>query len=135
MGKDNFAKIPNGHPAIEHRIEFMYSEGVRKGKISLNKFVEVCSTNAARIFGMYPKKGTISIGSDADIVIFIYRDEFYYPTKEEWEKDHPEEEYPKGLADIIIAKHRNGPTGQIKVRFRHSLTKFENFTKAEPSLL
>jgi dihydropyrimidinase len=70
MGKDNFAKIPNGHPAIEHRMEFMYSEGVRKGKISLNKYVEVCSTNAAKIFGMYPRKGTISIGSDADIVIF-----------------------------------------------------------------
>lgn len=69
-GKDNFAKIPNGHPAIEHRIEFMYSEGVRKGKISLNKFVEVTSTNAAKIFGMYPKKGTIAIGSDADLVIF-----------------------------------------------------------------
>jgi len=70
MGKDNFAKIPNGHPAIEHRVEFMYSEGVKKGKISLNKFVEVCSTNAAKIFGMYPKKGTIAIGSDADLVIF-----------------------------------------------------------------
>lgn len=70
MGKDNFAKIPNGHPAIEHRVEFMYSEGVKKGKISLNKFVEVCSTNAAKIFGMYPKKGTIAIGSDADVVIF-----------------------------------------------------------------
>ena len=70
MGKDNFAKIPNGHPAIEHRIEFMYSEGVRKGKISLNKFVEICSTNAAKIFGMYPRKGTFAIGSDADIVIF-----------------------------------------------------------------
>ena len=70
MGKDNFAKIPNGHPAIEHRVEFMYSEGVHKGKISLNKFVEVCSTNAAKIFGMYPRKGTIAIGADADIVIF-----------------------------------------------------------------
>ena len=70
MGKDNFAKIPNGHPAIEHRIEFMYSEGVNKGKISLNKFVEVCSTNAAKIFGMYPRKGTIAIGADADIVVF-----------------------------------------------------------------
>lgn len=70
MGKDNFAKIPNGHPAIEHRVEFMYSEGVRKGKISLNKFVELCSTNAAKIFGMYPRKGTLAIGSDADIVIF-----------------------------------------------------------------
>jgi len=70
MGKDNFSKIPNGHPAIEHRMEFMYSEGVRKGKISLTKFVEICSTNAAKIFGMYPRKGTIAIGADADIVIF-----------------------------------------------------------------
>lgn len=69
-GKDNFAKIPNGHPAIEHRVEFMYSEGVRKGKITLNKMVEVCSTNAAKIFGMYPGKGTICIGADADLVIF-----------------------------------------------------------------
>ncbi len=76
-----------------------------------------------------------SIEQDADIVIFIYRDEFYYPTKEDWEKDHPEEEYPRELADIIVAKHRNGPTGQIKVRFRHSLTRFENLTRAEPSLL
>ena len=70
MGKDDFSKIPNGHPAIEHRIEFMFDEGVNKGKISLNKFVEVCSTNAAKIFGMYPRKGTIAIGSDADLVIF-----------------------------------------------------------------
>ena len=70
LGKDNFAKIPNGHPAIEHRMEIMFSEGVKKGRISLNKYVEVTSTNAAKIFGMYPKKGTIAIGSDADIVIF-----------------------------------------------------------------
>jgi dihydropyrimidinase len=70
MGKNNFAKIPNGHPAIEHRMEFMYSEGVRKGKISLPKFVEITSTNAAKIFGMYPRKGTIAIGADADLVIF-----------------------------------------------------------------
>jgi len=70
MGKDDFSKIPNGHPAIEHRMELLYSEGVRKGKISLNKFVEISSTNAAKIFGMYPRKGTISIGSDADLVIF-----------------------------------------------------------------
>lgn len=70
MGEDNFAKIPNGHPAIEHRMEFMYSEGVTTGKISLNKFVELCCTNPAKIFGMYPRKGTISVGSDADIVVF-----------------------------------------------------------------
>lgn len=70
MGKDDFSKIPNGHPAIEHRMELLFSEGVAKGKISLNKYVEVTSTNAAKIFGMFPKKGTIAVGSDADIVIF-----------------------------------------------------------------
>jgi dihydropyrimidinase len=70
MGKDDFSKIPNGHPAIEHRMEFLYSEGVHQGKISLTKYVELTSTNASKIFGMYPRKGTIAIGSDADIVIF-----------------------------------------------------------------
>jgi len=70
MGKDDFSKIPNGHPAIEHRFELLYSEGVGKGRITPNKFVEVSSTNAAKIFGMFPQKGTIAIGSDADIVIF-----------------------------------------------------------------
>jgi len=70
MGKEDFSKIPNGHPAIEHRMELLFSEGVNKGKISMNKFVEVTSTNAAKIFGMFPNKGTIGIGADADIVIF-----------------------------------------------------------------
>lgn len=69
MGEHDFSKIPNGHPAIENRMELLFSEGVKKGRISLNKFVEVSSTNAAKIFGMYPKKGTIAVGSDADIVI------------------------------------------------------------------
>lgn len=69
MGKDDFSKIPNGHPAVENRMELLFSEGVKKGKISLNKYVEVASTNAAKIFGMFPRKGTIAIGSDADIVI------------------------------------------------------------------
>lgn len=70
MGKDDFSRIPNGHPAIEHRLELLFSEGVQKGRISLNKFVEVTSTNAAKIFGMFPAKGCIAVGSDADIVIF-----------------------------------------------------------------
>ena len=70
MGKDDFSKIPNGHPAIEHRVEMLFSEGVKKGKISLNKFVEATSTNAAKIFGMFPRKGTIAIGTDADLVVF-----------------------------------------------------------------
>ncbi len=70
MGKDDFSKIPNGHPAIENRMELLFSEGVVKNKISFNKYVEVASTNAAKIFGMFPKKGTIAVGSDADIVLF-----------------------------------------------------------------
>ena len=69
LGKDDFSKIPNGHPAVEHRMELLFSEGVNKGKITLQKFVEVTSTNAAKIFGMVPRKGTISIGADADLVI------------------------------------------------------------------
>jgi len=70
MGKDDFSKIPNGHPAIENRMELLFSEGVNKGRITLNKYVEVACTNAAKIFGMFPRKGTIAVGSDADIVIF-----------------------------------------------------------------
>ncbi len=69
MGKDDFSKIPNGHPAIENRMELLFSEGVNKGKITLNKYVEVSSTNAAKIFGMFPRKGTIAVGSDADIIL------------------------------------------------------------------
>jgi len=76
-----------------------------------------------------------SIEQGADVVLFIYRDEVYYPV-EEWQNLHPDREYPRELADIIIAKHRNGPTGQIKLRFRHSLARFENITNIEePSLL
>jgi dihydropyrimidinase len=70
MGKDDFSKIPNGHPAIEHRMELLFSEGVNKAKISMNKYVEVTSTNAAKIFGMFPRKGTIAVDADADILIF-----------------------------------------------------------------
>jgi dihydropyrimidinase len=70
MGIDNFSKIPNGAPGVEHRVELMYSEGVHQGRISLNKFVEVTSTTAAKIFGLFPRKGTIAVGSDADIIIF-----------------------------------------------------------------
>jgi replicative DNA helicase len=75
-----------------------------------------------------------SIEQDADLVMFIYRDEAYY-TEDEWQNQHPDKEYPKEIADIIIAKHRNGPTGQVKTRFRHSLTRFESLVTAEPNLL
>src|SRR5712664_348456 len=70
LGKNDFSKIPNGGPGVEHRLSLVYNGGVAQGRISLNRFVEITSTNAARIFGLFPKKGTIAVGSDADIVIF-----------------------------------------------------------------
>jgi replicative DNA helicase len=75
-----------------------------------------------------------SIEQDADIVMFIYRDEAYF-SREEWENLHPDKEFPKGIANIIIAKHRNGPTGEINLRFTPGTAKFENLPEVEPSLL
>ncbi len=79
-----------------------------------------------------------SIEQDADVVLFIYRDEYYY-TEEDWLVQHPDREYPRESADVIIAKHRNGPTGQVKLRFIHGLAKFDNFSSEmgvqEPNLL
>lgn len=69
LGRDSFAKIPNGMPGIETRLHLLY-EGVTKGLISLNRFVEITSTAPAKIFGMYGKKGTVAVGADADIVIW-----------------------------------------------------------------
>jgi dihydropyrimidinase len=70
LGRDDFSKIPNGGPGVEHRMSLIFNGGVVGGRISLNRFVEITSTNAARIFGLFPRKGTIAVGSDADIVIF-----------------------------------------------------------------
>ena len=81
LGKNDFSKIPNGHPAIEHRMELLFSEGVNKGKISVNKFVEITSTNAAKIFGMFPQKGSLAPGSDADIIIFDPNEEHVLSAK------------------------------------------------------
>src|SRR5207245_3171486 len=70
LGKDDFTKIPNGGPGIEHRMSLIYSGGVAKGRFTVNRFVELVSTTPAKLFGLYPRKGTIAIGSDADLVIF-----------------------------------------------------------------
>ncbi|MEY8233877.1 dihydropyrimidinase [Oscillospiraceae bacterium 50-16] len=69
LGQESFATIPHGAPGIEARLPVVFSEGVSKGRITLEKFVEVVSANPARIAGMYPQKGTISVGSDADITV------------------------------------------------------------------
>ena len=75
LGRDDFTKIPNGGPGVEHRISLVYNGGVAGGRIGLNRFVELTSTAAAKIFGLFPRKGTIAVGSDADIVIFDPKEE------------------------------------------------------------
>jgi dihydropyrimidinase len=70
LGKHDFSLIPNGAPGVENRMSLIYNGGVHENRISLNRFVEITSTAAAKMFGMFPKKGTIAVGSDADIVIF-----------------------------------------------------------------
>lgn len=69
LGKNDFTKCPNGAPGVEERVRIIFSEGVKKGKISMNKFVEVMCSNPAKIYGCYPQKGVLLPGSDADIVI------------------------------------------------------------------
>lgn len=70
LGQDNFAKIPNGVPGIEDRLMVLHQAGVRGGRISLNRFVELTATNPAKLFGLYPRKGSLVVGADADIVLF-----------------------------------------------------------------
>src|SRR6266850_2187381 len=70
MGRDDFTKIPNGGPGIEHRMSLIYSGGVAQKRFSVSRFVEIVSTTPAKLFGLYPRKGTVAVGSDADLVIF-----------------------------------------------------------------
>jgi dihydropyrimidinase len=69
-GKDDFRQIPNGGPGLENRLQMVHQFGVREGRISLNRMVELLCTNPAKLFGLYPRKGTLAVGSDADIVVF-----------------------------------------------------------------
>ena len=70
MGKDDFRLIPNGAAGIEHRLALLYTYGVLEGKIDLHQFVDLSSTRAAKIFGLYPRKGSITLGADADLVVW-----------------------------------------------------------------
>ncbi len=70
MGRDDFTKIPNGIPSLEDRVNLLYTHGVKRGRFDLQTFVAVASTNAAKLFGLFPRKGTIAVGSDADLVIY-----------------------------------------------------------------
>ncbi|WP_163317612.1 amidohydrolase family protein, partial [Enterobacter hormaechei] len=66
----SFRWVPNGIPGVETRLPILFSEGVSKGRISLQKFVELTATNHARIYGLYPRKGSIGVGFDADIALW-----------------------------------------------------------------
>nr|MDP9491533.1 dihydropyrimidinase [Actinomycetota bacterium] len=70
LGRDDFSKIPNGGPGLENRLHMIHEFGVREGRLTLNRMVELLATNPAKLFGLYPRKGTIAVGSDADIVVF-----------------------------------------------------------------
>jgi dihydropyrimidinase len=70
LGKDSFVNIPNGIPGIEDRVNLLYTQGVKRGRLDLDRFVDAASTRAARLFGLFPRKGTIALGSDADLVVY-----------------------------------------------------------------
>lgn len=96
----------------------------------LSRAVEWRSTHRPQLSDL---RESGSIEQDADVVAFIYRDEYYY-TREEWQVEHPEEEYPMGIADIIVAKQRNGPTGDVKLHFVAKSSRFSDISYQQPSL-
>lgn len=109
LGKNDFSLIPNGAPGVEYRMELIYSGGVLENSISLNRFVELTSTAAAKMFGMFPKKGTIAVGSDADIVIFDTEKEHVFTL----ENQHMNVDYCayegkkiKGKVETVLARGR-----------------------------
>jgi dihydropyrimidinase len=70
LGKDAFTHVPNGIPAIEDRVNLLYTYGVSRGEMNIHRFVDAASTRAAKLFGLFPRKGTIAVGSDADLVVY-----------------------------------------------------------------
>jgi dihydropyrimidinase len=109
LGKDDFTKIPNGGPGIEHRMSLIYSGGVAGGRFSVNRFVEIVSTTPAKLFGIYPRKGTVAVGSDADLVIFDPNREHTISAK----THHMRVDYSmfegikvKGMPDIVMSRGR-----------------------------
>lgn len=109
LGRDDFSKIPNGAPGVENRMALIYNGGVVEQRISLNRFVELTSTAAAKMFGLFPRKGTIAVGSDADIVIFDPDKEQTFSVKTQ----HMNADYSayegktvKGVVDLVLSRGR-----------------------------
>ncbi len=109
MGRDNFAKIPNGAPGIGDRMGVMYSFGVKPGRIDVHKWIDTCCTYPARFFDMFPRKGTIAVGSDADIVIFDPTTEYTMGVdKSEHNCDYNAYEGMQGYGsfDVVLSRGR-----------------------------
>ena len=109
LGKDNFALIPNGLAGIEERVMLLYAEGVRAGRLDLNRFVDVVSTAPARIFGLYPAKGTIAVGSDADVVVFDPNRERTFSVRQQQQRlDHNAFEgiAVSGAPSVVLSRGR-----------------------------
>jgi len=109
MGRDDFTKIPNGGPGIENRMSLVYSGGVSAGRFSPNRFVQLTSTAPAKLFGLYPRKGTVAVGSDADLVIFDPHEEEVISAK----THHMRVDYSmfegirvKGVPKIVLSRGR-----------------------------
>lgn len=109
MGRGDFTKIPNGGPGVEHRLSLIYSGGVHGGHFNANRFVQLVSTAPAKLFGLYPRKGTIAVGSDADLVIFDPNEEQVLSAK----THHMRVDYSmfegikvKGVAKIVLSRGR-----------------------------
>ncbi|MGH7719251.1 MAG: dihydropyrimidinase [Gemmatimonadaceae bacterium] len=113
MGREAFTRIPNGIPSVQERVDIVHTQGVLAGRLDLQTMVDACSTQAARLFGMYPKKGTIAVGSDADLVVYdpLYCGTFAkstsysnvdYNAYEGWER--------RGRASVVTVR------GQVQVR-------------------
>lgn len=107
LGVDDFSKIPNGGPGVENRMSLIFNGGVKEGRIGLNRFVEITSTAAAKLFGLFPRKGTIAPGSDADIVIFDPDKKFVISAK----THHMRVDYNcyegmevQGAAEVVISR-------------------------------
>ena len=107
LGRMDFTKIPNGAPGIENRLQLLYYFGVASGKISVNRWVEIISTMPAKLFGLHPKKGTIAVGSDADIVIWNPKTEYTISSS----THHMNVDYSlyeglrvRGLAELVISR-------------------------------
>ncbi|MBC8274951.1 MAG: replicative DNA helicase [Chloroflexi bacterium] len=94
--------------------------------IAVSQLSRAAEFRASHVPQLSDLRDSGSIEQDADVVVFIYRDDYYFRSQEEWEERYPDKEYPEGLVDIIIAKHRNGPTAKVSMRFSPKFARFEN---------